>query len=313
MNDKILNKNEADNCKIVEELLSAFFDEELNEAADGAVRRHLDECAACALKLEELKATVETINSLPAEATPESDLWPGIRAATGAHEQHRRRFPIPMLIAAALAGLMVPGALAVGAFSLFSSHNNSAGVLADAPAPPSIPDIPALPDVQRRYDEAIAQIPAPPVPSADAPPGAADAPPGRSSAKLRALIRSLGDPDADVRRTAAMALGMTDHKGDMARILVTARALARTLRADDVAEVRRWAAWALGQIGNGASVEPLIVALEHDESDEVRRWAAWSLGMLGDPKAYDVLAQATTDENAEVRRWAVWALAQIGM
>lgn len=91
-----------------------------------------------------------------------------------------------------------------------------------------------------------------------------------------------------------------------------ARAIALTLRADDVPQVRRWAAWALGQIGNGTSVEPLIAALEHDDSDSVRRWAAWSLGMLRDPRASDALDRAVTDDNAEVRRWAVWALAQLG-
>lgn len=289
MNDKILNKNEADNCKIVEELLSAFFDEELNETADGAVRRHLDECKACAVKLEELKATVETINSLPAEATPESDLWPGISAATGGGEQRRRKFPIPVLIAAALAGLMVPGALAVGAFTLFRSHDTSTGVLADAPAPSSIPDIPALPDV-----------PAPPVPRADLPPD-------RSLAMLQALIRSLSDSDADVRRTAAMALGnMSDRSGE------AAGALARVLRTDDVAEVRRWAAWALGEIGNGTSVDPLLTALQTDESNQVRRWAAWALGELGDPRAVGVLTSAVLNDSwAEARRWSAWALGEI--
>ncbi|MFQ5704322.1 MAG: anti-sigma factor family protein, partial [Gemmatimonadales bacterium] len=87
MSDKIWHTDETDNCKIVEELLSAFFDEELNETADAAVRHHLDGCTACATKLQELKATVETINSLPCEATPESDLWPGIVAVTGDRER----------------------------------------------------------------------------------------------------------------------------------------------------------------------------------------------------------------------------------
>ena len=37
----------ADDCEIVEELLSGFYDEELNETADAFVRHHLDACEQC--------------------------------------------------------------------------------------------------------------------------------------------------------------------------------------------------------------------------------------------------------------------------
>ena len=77
MSEHDLNKGGSNDCGIVDELLSPFIDEELNATADAFVRHHLDSCGRCMKKLAELKATVEAINELPTEATPENDLWPG--------------------------------------------------------------------------------------------------------------------------------------------------------------------------------------------------------------------------------------------
>jgi len=82
MNEHDRNKSGGDDCQIIEELLSPFIDEELNATADAFVRHHLDSCTKCMAKLDELKATVEALNELPTEATPENDLWPGIVAAS---------------------------------------------------------------------------------------------------------------------------------------------------------------------------------------------------------------------------------------
>ena len=120
----------ADDCEIVAELLSGFYDEELNETADAFVRHHLDACEQCAAKLDELKATVVAINQLPRDATPEHDLWSGIveRSAQSSpiplrsHRKRRWRFSIPTLLAATLAALMLPvGIVGVGIRKLNAS------------------------------------------------------------------------------------------------------------------------------------------------------------------------------------------------
>lgn len=89
------------------------------------------------------------------------------------------------------------------------------------------------------------------------------------------------------------------------------RALTQALRGDSNAEVRRTAAWALGQIEDRAATTALGDALRNDESTEVRRMAAWALGQIEDPAAAPALGEALTDEDAEVRESALWALGQI--
>ncbi len=74
--------------------------------------------------------------------------------------------------------------------------------------------------------------------------------------------------------------------------------------------VRAKAVEALGKIRDARVVEPLMQAL-NDEHWDVRRKAAWALGNMGEI-AVEPLIQALNDEHWDVRRKAAWALGNIG-
>ena len=120
------HKQHNKDCPVVEELLSPFIDEELNEEADAFVRHHLDSCRHCTEKLDEIKATIDAINSLPTAATPEEDLWPGIYA--GASESP---VAIPMATGRQRPRWTKPALWAAGVLSVRNSSRDGAarGVL----------------------------------------------------------------------------------------------------------------------------------------------------------------------------------------
>lgn len=60
-----------------------------------------------------------------------------------------------------------------------------------------------------------------------------------------------------------------------------------------------------------AAVEPLMAALQHEDAN-VRWWAAWTLGEIGEKRAVRALLSALEDSDWGVRRTAVAALAKIG-
>jgi HEAT repeat protein len=66
----------------------------------------------------------------------------------------------------------------------------------------------------------------------------------------------------------------------------------------------------LRQLGPTA-VEPLMAALQH-ENPNVRWWAAWTLGEIGEKRAVSALVAALEDPDWGVRRTAVAALGKIG-
>ena len=113
------------------------------------------------------------------------------------------------------------------------------------------------------------------------------------------LLRALRDEHWDVRRRAAWELG---NIGDPA-----VKPLIHALN-DERWDVRRKAAWALGNIKAPQAIEPLIHTLE-DERADVREQAAWALGALRDLRAVEPLIQALTDENSGVRREVARSLA----
>jgi beta-lactamase regulating signal transducer with metallopeptidase domain/HEAT repeat protein len=94
-----------------------------------------------------------------------------------------------------------------------------------------------------------------------------------------------------------------------------AEILAKLLRTDSSASVRRIAAWGLNDFGDvRVAVEALIQAVTGDRDGTVREMAAWSLAEADDePAASAALGKALrTDKDPKVRTTATWALGEVG-
>ena len=104
-----------------------------------------------------------------------------------------------------------------------------------------------------------------------------------------ALIALVEDREAKGRRFAARALGTI---GDVRAVEILVVALR-----DEDQGVRVDAAIALGRMGDARAVEPLIAALE-DEASIVRLEATLALGTIGDARAVGPLATALGKEGA---------------
>ena len=114
------------------------------------------------------------------------------------------------------------------------------------------------------------------------------------------------DSSASLRRVAAWGL----H--EYADQQVAAEALGTALRRDSDEGVREMAAWAIGEGDeHSVAVEALRAALHSDASVSVRRTAAWALGNVGDQGSVSTLVDALSDANADVRYRAIWALGNI--
>jgi HEAT repeat protein len=115
------------------------------------------------------------------------------------------------------------------------------------------------------------------------------------------------DTSASLRRVAAWGLA------EYADQTVAIAALANAVRRDSDESVREMAAWALGEGDDDhadVTVEALSAALE-DASVRVRRTAAWALGNVGDDRATTALVAALSDASPDVRTRAVWALGNV--
>jgi len=123
-----------------------------------------------------------------------------------------------------------------------------------------------------------------------------------STSSIPALIRVLRqDASPNVRRVAAWALGNLEARDGVSALI---DALAR----DSDARVREMSAWALGNIEDRRAVPALGTALRGDSEDRVRETAVWSLGNIEDRSAMEILAAATGDRNPNVRGTAAWAI-----
>jgi HEAT repeat protein len=111
------------------------------------------------------------------------------------------------------------------------------------------------------------------------------------------LIAALRDPDQNVRRRAALALG---------RIGQPAGPSLAGLLQDSDPEMRRMAAEQLGKIRYVEAMEPLLKALR-DPDPNVQWWAAWALGEMG-RAAEGELKRLLRDPDRSVQRWAKEAL-----
>jgi len=109
------------------------------------------------------------------------------------------------------------------------------------------------------------------------------------------LIPGLGDREENVRKAAAKALGQLGE-GALAETVLAA------LKGNPQTVV---------DLGDPRAVEPLIAAIG-DENERVRQGAARALGQLGDPHALEPLTAALDDESKWVRQAAVISLGRIG-
>ncbi len=111
------------------------------------------------------------------------------------------------------------------------------------------------------------------------------------------------DPSAQVRRVAAWGLQR------YAQSDVAEQALTAAVSNDADGEVREMAAWALANAHHSAAASAaLIKAVRQDKDVEMRRTAAWSLGSIRDESSLEALTAALGDPDAEVRQRAAWAV-----
>jgi HEAT repeat protein len=87
--------------------------------------------------------------------------------------------------------------------------------------------------------------------------------------------------------------------------------LLRALGQTKHGEARRFAAEALGQLGDARAVEPLSAALA-DQDKYLAHQAAQALGLIGDPRAVESLIAALDDSDYSLSIKSAWALGQIG-
>lgn len=191
-------------------------------------------------------------------------------------------------------------------------------------------DLPAATNVNvQRVPVAPPERTADPAPSARPAPSAAPAPavsgagfalnPGRigrvspadSSARASVLARILRtDSAASLRRIAAW--GLNEFNDNDAAI----DALLYAVRRDASAEVREMAAWALADAADRPAVAAALVdAIRNEKDRTVRQTAVWSLGDGASgrsTKAIEALSIALADDDAPVRELAAWGIGNAG-
>jgi len=106
--------------------------------------------------------------------------------------------------------------------------------------------------------------------------------------------------DADIRRGAAFVLGEIKDPRAIEPLLAALR--------DEDEEVRAEAGYALAEFGDVA-IEPLL-ALMREEG--VGEWAAYALARLGSSRVVEEMIRALTDEDAGVRKLAAYVLGDVG-
>ncbi len=112
------------------------------------------------------------------------------------------------------------------------------------------------------------------------------------------------DTSASLRRVAAW--GLSEYADESA----AAAALAEALRRDASVAVREMAAWSLADSDDDVARAALVAALR-DANTRVRATAAWSLGDAGDASSVEALVGALADTSASVRARAIWAIGSI--
>jgi beta-lactamase regulating signal transducer with metallopeptidase domain len=115
------------------------------------------------------------------------------------------------------------------------------------------------------------------------------------------------DTSAALRRIAAWGLS------EYADVPIATQALVEALKKDSDLSVREMAAWSLAEANDGsAGVSEALSAALRDPNVQVRRTAAWALGNSGSRGAIDALIAALSDSDRDVRQRAIWAIGEIG-
>jgi beta-lactamase regulating signal transducer with metallopeptidase domain len=115
------------------------------------------------------------------------------------------------------------------------------------------------------------------------------------------------DTSAALRRIAAWGLS------EYADVPIATQALVEALKKDSDLSVREMAAWSLAEANDGsAGVSEALSAALRDPNVQVRRTAAWALGNSGSRGAIDALIAALADSDHGVRQRAIWAIGEIG-
>jgi beta-lactamase regulating signal transducer with metallopeptidase domain/HEAT repeat protein len=115
------------------------------------------------------------------------------------------------------------------------------------------------------------------------------------------------DPSAPVRRIAAWGL----HR--YAEMDVAADALVAALGGDADASVREMSAWSLAEARRRPAVAAALVkAVRQDRDPEVRSTSVWALGEVRDESAVEALTSALGDSSADTRELAAWAIGSCG-
>lgn len=113
----------------------------------------------------------------------------------------------------------------------------------------------------------------------------------------------LNDPDSEVRMSAAYAFGLFfDSQRGSAQEHVTQALISVLSNERESPKVRAQAAEVLGGRRERRALFPLLTALD-DASAEVRFWAAFALGQLGDPYALTALERVVTTDQAVLPGW----------
>lgn len=138
--------------------------------------------------------------------------------------------------------------------------------------------------------------------------GAVQVPPPTFEQKIGWILRL---EDSRVLMDAPPAPIPVDDQRRAQAIVPAPRPDLLQLVADPDVQIRRRAALAIGRVGLGEGVPALVSAL-NDGEPEVRQMAAFGLGLLGDARATESLTAALADPAVVVQGRAAQALATLG-
>jgi HEAT repeat protein len=111
------------------------------------------------------------------------------------------------------------------------------------------------------------------------------------------------DAKASVRRVAAW--GLSRYAEDQ----IAVQALAAAAASDADASVREMAVWAMAEAQPGsAATAALTRAVRQDKDPKVRATAVWALGSIGDDVAVETLTGVLADSDPKIREMAAWSI-----